>query len=127
MLKSLYGTLLLAGSMAIGGQSYGANEEDLVTRARGIHEGVMTLDTHSDIPLNFATSEFMPGIADAQVNLDGMEKGGLDASFFIVYVGQGERNEAGYLAAKADALAKFDAIHRMTDFLYSDRIGLATT
>ena len=127
MLKSLYGTLLLAVSMAIGSQSYGASEDDLVALARGIHERVMTVDTHSDIPLNFATSEFMPGTADAQVNLDKMQEGGLDGSFFIVYVGQGERNEAGYRAAKADALAKFDAIHRMTDFLYPDRIGLATT
>src|SRR5690606_41743603 len=47
--------------------------------------------------------------------------------FFIVYTGQTERNEHGYLAAKADAFAKFDAIHRMTDSLYADRIGLATT
>src|SRR5690606_18993933 len=52
---------------------------------------------------------------------------GLDAAFFIVFVPQTVRNEAGYLAARADALAKFDAIHRMTDHLYSDRIGLATT
>ncbi len=127
MSKSLHHILLFTISLLGVGQSYGADEEELITLARGIHERVMTLDTHSDIPLNFATSEFMPGVAEAQVNLDTMESGGLDASFLIVYVGQGERTEAGYLAAKADALAKFDAIHRMTDFLYPERIGLATT
>lgn len=127
MLKILQSSLLLAAGLAGIGQAYGASEDELITLARGIHERVMTLDSHSDIPLNFATSEFMPGTAEAQVNLNIMEQGGLDASFFIVYVGQGERSEAGYLAAKADALAKFDAIHRMTDFLYADRIGLATT
>lgn len=119
--------LLLAVALLGGGKAFSASEDEIIARAREIHERVMTLDTHSDIPLAFATSEFLPGTAEAQVNLDSMEQGGLDASFFIVYVGQGERTEAGYLAAKADALAKFDAIHRMTDFLYPDRIGLATT
>jgi membrane dipeptidase len=127
MSKPFHAVLMFAISLMTVGTTYAASEEEQVELARGIHERVMTLDTHSDIPLNFATSEFMPGIAEAQVNLDNMEKGGLDASFFIVYVGQGERTEAGYLAAKADALAKFDAIHRMTDFLYPQRIGLATT
>jgi membrane dipeptidase len=127
MLKLFRHLLLVALSLLGVSTAQSASEEELVALARGIHERVMTLDTHSDIPLNFATSEFMPGVAEAQVNLDSMESGGLDASFFIVYVGQGERTEAGYLAAKADALAKFDAIHRMTDFLYPERIGLATT
>src|SRR5688572_12100846 len=128
MLKSACRILILANILFGGSEAFSAaSEDELIALARGIHERVMTIDTHSDIPVNFATSEFMPGTAEAQVNLDGMEQGGLNASFFIVYVGQGERNEAGYLAAKADALAKFDAIHRMTDFLYPDRIGLATT
>lgn len=104
-----------------------AADDDLASRARGIHERVLALDTHVDIELNHATSEFLPGNGDAQVNLDKMRAGGLDAAFFIVFVPQTARDEAGYLAAKADAFAKFDAIHRMTDNLYGDRIGLATT
>ncbi|MDR0780886.1 MAG: dipeptidase, partial [Pseudomonadales bacterium] len=106
---------------------FAASEEDLIARAHAIHERVLTIDTHDDIPLNFATSDFMPADAEAQVNLNAMQSGGLDAAFFVVYVGQGARTEEGYRKAKADALAKFDAIHRMTDFLYADRIGLATT
>lgn len=104
-----------------------AADDDLAGRARAIHERVLTLDTHVDIELNHATSEFLPGNGEAQVNLDKMRAGGLDAAFFIVFVPQTTRDETGYLAAKADALAKFDAIHRMTDHLYGDRIGLATT
>jgi membrane dipeptidase len=104
-----------------------AADDDVASRARAIHERVLAIDTHVDIGLNHATSQFLPGDGDAQVNLDKMRAGGLDAAFFIVYVGQTARDEAGYLAAKADAFAKFDAIHRMTDQLYSDRIGLATT
>ena len=106
---------------------YAANEDELISRARGIHENVMALDTHVDIPLNFASSEHDPANADAQVTLDSMRSGGLDAAFFIVYVGQQERNEENYRNARADAVAKFDAIHRMTDYMYSDRIGLADT
>lgn len=114
-------------SLALANIVVAANDADLLAQARGIHERVMTLDTHVDIPSNFATSEHIPATADAQVNLDAMTEGGLDSAFFIVYVGQTERTEEAYLAAKADAITKFDAIHRMTDSLYADRIGLATT
>lgn len=91
-----------------------------------IHERVLTLDTHVDIPFNFATDEVDPAnMPDAQVDLQKMEAGGLDAVFFIVYVGQTERTEENYAKAKADAAMKFGAIHRMTDDLYPDRIELA--
>lgn len=101
--------------------------DDLDARARAIQQHVFTIDTHDDIELNFATSAFMPADdAKAQVTLDKMHSGGLDAGFFIVYVGQATRTPENYLKARADALAKFDAIHRMVE-LYPDRIGLATT
>jgi len=105
---------------------YAASEDDMLQRAREIHERVMALDTHVDIPLNFATSEHDPLDADAQVNLQKMRSGGLDTAFFIVYVGQQERNQGNYIDAKADALNKFDAIHRMVE-LYPDEIGFAAT
>lgn len=104
-----------------------AADDDLLARARAIHERVLTLDTHVDIPLNFATSEFVPATADAQVNLRNMREGGLDAAFFIVYTGQTPRTDAGYAAAKADAAAKFSAIHRMVDLQHDGQIALATT
>jgi membrane dipeptidase len=123
VLRSVSASLLITvASMA------NAADQELEVRARTIHDRVLAIDTHADIPLNFASSEFMPAnAADAQVTLDNMKSGGLDAAFFIVYVGQSPRTAENYLKAKADALAKFDAIHRMTDWLYSDRIGLATT
>src|SRR5690606_13184627 len=122
--RTLCSLLCLTGSLGV---AWAAEDEELVAEARAIHGRVLAIDTHVDIPLNFSTSEFMPGNAEAQVNLDTMESGGLDGAFFIVYVGQTPRTEEGYRQAKADALAKFDAIHRMTEFLYADRIGLATT
>ncbi|HET8699742.1 MAG TPA: dipeptidase, partial [Gammaproteobacteria bacterium] len=85
------------------------------------------LDTHVDIPLDFATANVDPRDGNLQVNLTKMRSGGLDAAFFIVYVGQGPRTEQGYAKARADALTKFAAIHRMTDELYPDLIELAYT
>lgn len=92
-----------------------------------IHASSLPLDTHVDISLEFATATEDPRTADIQVNLDKMRAGGLDAAFFIVYVGQTARTEANYVQAAADAMTKFNAIHRMTDTLYPELIGLATS
>jgi membrane dipeptidase len=119
--------LSLCCALPVGLAFAAASEDELIAKAHAIHDRVLAIDTHVDIPLNFATSEYMPADAMGQVNLDTMQSGGLDGAFFAVYVGQTARTEEGYRKAKADALAKFDAIHRMTDFLYTDRIGLATT
>ena len=60
-----------------------------------------------------------------------MIKGGLDASFFIVYVGQDTGPDAftpaGYDRAYKSAIEKFDAIHRLTEQIAPDKIGLALT
>jgi membrane dipeptidase len=101
----------------------------LVARARAIHERVLTLDTHADInPANFTPERNYTQRLATQVNLPKMEEGGLDAAFFIVYVGQ--RNDftpEGYARAHEAALEKFAAIHRLTRELAPDRIGLALT
>jgi membrane dipeptidase len=86
---------------------------------------VVTLDTHIDIPLDFATAAVDPLTADLQANLDKMVRGGLNGGFFIVYVGQTARTDEGYAQAQTDALTKFDAIHRMAEQLYPDRIEIA--
>jgi len=103
-------------------------EEELVTHARDIHDRVLTLDTHDDIPFNFATEEVDPGVrGNRQVDLVKMREGGLDVGFFIVYVGQTERTPENYEKAKQDAMTKFDAIHRMTKQMHPDKIELAYT
>ena len=105
-----------------------AEEAALIDRARGIHDRVLTIDTHDDISLDFATPEVDPGIRGGrQVDLVKMEEGGLDAAFFVVYVGQTERTRENYAQAKADAMTKFDAIHRMAEDMYPDRVEIAYT
>jgi membrane dipeptidase len=106
----------------------GAADAELVKRARAIHERVITLDTHVDInPANFTTDRNYTQDLGTQVNLPKMVNGGLDAAFFIVYVGQGDLTPAGYDDAYKQAIAKFDAIHRLTKEIAPDRIELALT
>ena len=101
-------------------------DDELLAEALAIHQRVLTIDTHDDIPLDFATPEVDPGIrGDRQVDLPKMEEGGLDAAFFVVFVGQTERTHKNYEQAKADARTKFDAIHRMAEEMYPDRIEIA--
>jgi membrane dipeptidase len=88
----------------------------------------MTLDTHVDInPANFTKECNYTQELPTQVNLPKMIKGGLDAAFFIVYVGQGELTPEGYANAYRQAIEKFDAIHRLTREIAPDKIGLALT
>jgi membrane dipeptidase len=106
----------------------GAAEEALVKRARAIHDRVIALDTHDDIePENFTAGRNYTQRLDTQVNLPKMVEGGLDASFFIVYVGQGPLTPAGYDDAYRQAVEKFDAIHRLTEQIAPDKIELALT
>ena len=112
------------------GSAAADSEAELLAGARAIHGRVITIDTHVDIPPDFGTGAYDPAKAKPpgqQVDLPGMEQGGLDAVFFIVFVMQRERNAAGYARAMADAFVKYSAIRRMTDLDHSDRIGLALT
>ena len=96
-------------------------------KARAIHEDVLTIDSHIDIPDNYATRDLDPGRnTPLQVDLPKMLTGGLDAGFFIVFVGQGPLTDAGFAEAYDKAIAKFDAIDRQTA-LYSHIIDLATS
>jgi membrane dipeptidase len=106
----------------------GAADAELVKRARAIHERVITLDTHVDIsPANFTPERNYTQDLPIQVNLPKMVSGGLDAAFLIVYVGQGDLTPAGYDDAYKQAVAKFDAIHRLTKEIAPDKIELALT
>ena len=104
------------------------NNDDLIAKATAIHKRVITLDTHNDINVkNFTDSINYTQELDNQVNLPKMKKGGLDVSWFIVYTGQGELNEKGYAKAYKNAIAKFDAIHKLTKEIAPNDIELAVT
>jgi membrane dipeptidase len=111
----------------------GQSPQDLTSRARAIHERVITLDTHDDIdPLNFTPACNYTMRLSTQVNLPKMQEGGLDVSFMIVYVGQSNPPQvpdafepSGYERAYRAAIAKFDAVHRLTSEIAPMQIELA--
>lgn len=126
------GMLVLAALSGFGFSPAAAqsSDADLLTRAQAIHNRAIVIDTHVDIPFDFATDAYdmlKPGVRGQQVHLPTMISGGLDAPFLIVFVPQGERTIAGYAKAAADAFTKFAAIHRATDTLYSTQMELALT
>src|SRR5688500_18612838 len=101
----------------------GPAEDALIKMARMIHERVITLDSHVDIsPANFTAERNYTQRLDTQLNLPKMFDGGLDATFFSVYVRQTTETQnpdafkpAGYERAYKAAIEKFDGIHRLTE------------
>jgi CubicO group peptidase (beta-lactamase class C family) len=88
----------------------------------------LTLDTHVDIPRTYMReARFDVGTdTELRVDLGKMERGGLDAAFFVIFVEQGPRTPEGYAAAFAAAERKVSAIEQMVR-KYPDRIRLATS
>lgn len=123
--KAAWAALWLAAAGTAAAQS---GDAALIARARAIHSRVITIDTHNDIePANFtADCNYTMRLA-TQVNLPKMIAGGMDVSFMIVYVGQGPLTPEGFDNAYRQAVAKFEAVHRLTEQIAPDRIGLAKT
>ena len=104
------------------------DELSLEDKARLIHQEVITIDTHDDINVkNFTDSVNYTQDLNTQVNLPKMEAGGLDVAWFIVYTGQDSLTPSGYASASENAMAKFDAIHRLCEEIAPQQIELAMT
>ncbi len=107
-----------------------AQDDTAKPAQQSFHERILTLDTHVDVPLTYMTPEMDPGTdTTAQVDLNKMVVGGLDAAFFIVYVPQtniATVSDDAYADARQIAETRFAAIKKMTE-TYSDRIELALT
>ncbi len=122
---ALIGAAIVAAPAA---QTQTPADDALIKKAQGIHERVIALDTHDDINADDFTPErnYTQDLGN-QVNLPKMVKGGLDAAFFVVYVGQGPLTPEGYDNAYQQAVAKFDAVHLLTEKIAPDKIELALT
>ena len=106
----------------------GSDAGTLVSRARAIHERVLTIDTHIDFDVaQFTTECNYTRRLVTQANLPKMREGGLDAAFLVVQVPQGPLTPAGYSDAYRLAVAKFDAVRRLTEQIAPKEIALART
>ena len=102
--------------------------ESVEEKAARIHKEVITIDTHVDINVaNFTDTINYTQKLDNQVNLPKLKSGDLDVPWLIVYTGQGELTEEGYAKAKENAMAKFNAIHRLCEEIAPEEIDLAYT
>jgi membrane dipeptidase len=119
----------IAALMSSGWAGAQTADSALIKKAHAIHDRVIALDTHNDIsPANFTVERNYTQPLENQVNLPKMIAGGLDASFFVVYVGQNDDfTPEGYKRAYDQAIEKFDAIHRLTEKIAPDKIALALT
>src|SRR5574337_720880 len=88
----------------------------------------ITIDTHVDIPFEYMRDAPFDVGRETRllVDLPKMERGGLNAAFFVIWVPQGPLTAKGYARAVAQAEQKYEGIGRML-MDYPDRIRLATT
>ncbi len=117
------------------------SELQLKKQARMIHESVLTIDTHQDTPLiiekspvlfgeeydlgqRYQTADYN-GFICRQVDFPRMKEGGLDAAFFVAFLSQGDRDEAGNQAAQEHALSLIELIHEKVGE-YPNLAGIAT-
>lgn len=118
---------LAAAALLIAAHCANAEPIEDGAAADAVHRRVLTLDTHVDIPFDFMTPNADPGKPSRlQVDLPKMREGGLNAAFFIVYVGQTPRTPENYESARQGAETKFAAIRKMVE-TYPDQIELART
>ncbi|ARK09276.1 dipeptidase [Fibrella sp. ES10-3-2-2] len=108
------------------------NEKALLKKAHKIHDKAFTVDTHADTPMLLSrggfdvTKDNDARQTNSKVDYPRMKRGGLDAIFWAVYLGQGPRTPEGHETAKKKALGIFDAVHTTLKNTASDA-ALATT
>jgi len=91
------------------------------------------LDSHIDFePADLISEQNYTQRVQTQFNLPNMIDGGVDALFFVVYVGQTRESQnpdalkpVGYERAYAKAVEKFAAVHRFTREIAQQQIELA--
>ena len=104
------------------------SEAETTALARSIHTSVLTMDTHDDISGDFASEKDDESSPEnrRQVTLYKMKKGGLDAEFFAVFTGTGERTPDAFESAYKRAIGLFDAIQRLPQ-RYPELVEIATS
>lgn len=107
-------------------------ENEIDKRVEKIHKKILTVDSHTDTPLNLMDKGFDVSkkhnvtVDDSKYDFPRMKIGGLDAAFFGAFVPQGARTPAGNALAKAKADRLIDTIYAVLE-RYPDLAGLAVS
>jgi membrane dipeptidase len=132
-IKLLAVALLAVVSLAVPIPVFSDAESPADDQALLWHERALTVDTHCDTPFKLLEKGWdigqyhkTGGRGSGCQDLPRMKEGGLDASFFAVFVGQGPCTPEGHARAKEKAIAILDAMDAMYK-KYPDLCGLALT
>ena len=93
--------LVLPASAQTGGDPGSGSGAGVGAEDRLIHEQMLVLDTHLDIPERFDSGQWdfsephLFAWDGSQVDLPRMRQGGLDGGFFVIYTTQGPLTEEG--------------------------------
>jgi membrane dipeptidase len=123
-MKQLY---ILCIILCLNACNSSVKNESKLDRERKIHQSMLTIDSHTDTPLNIMRKGQELSIRGdsrkegSKIDFPRMKEGGLDGAFFAVYVGQGPRTPEGNEKARQTALAIFDSIHAVIN-RYSDLV-----
>jgi len=93
-----------------------AGKPEAKTKAAVIHQGILTIDSHTDTPLRMMQKGFDLAVRHdsrkeyTKLDFPRMKEGGLDGTFFGAFVSQGARNPEGYEKVHKRILLLFDTI-----------------
>jgi len=115
-----FSTLIAVAALLLAAAGPVSAQDAVAEKALLWHERALTVDTHCDTPFlllqegwdigqRHPTGERGSGCQD----LPRMKEGGLDASFFAVFVGQGPRTPEGHAKAREKADTILDAMEAM--------------
>ena len=124
-LRAKFLTALVAGILWVG--CSGGSMEDAYTEQAGvIHQNVLTIDGHIEIPANYATSEVDPGRDnDFQVDLPKLFAGEMDSIFLVIDPGRTDSNTEDIASMQAGTISGLEAIHRLAGEMYPNEIEIA--
>lgn len=89
-----------------------ASTEVTVAGSRAIHDGVLVLDSHTDVLLPQTPKRYYAPDGGSRVSLAQLQEGGVDAVVLAVAVGSGPETPEGDAAARKEADEKLVAIAR---------------
>lgn len=126
-------TVLFLLTMCFAACSSKREDENLLTRAKAIHDRVLTVDSHADTPALMLRENWDMGKyhrtglgKKGKIDLPRMKEGGLDAEFFVAFVGQNSLTQEEYTKARELVNSMLESIYKMCKD-YPDLVELATS
>ncbi|MCU7497320.1 MAG: membrane dipeptidase [Ignavibacteria bacterium] len=124
--------LLMAGCSSQRNISSSEDLSLLKKEADELHKEIVSVDTHTDAPLNLMDKGFDISkphdarVDHSKIDFPRMKAGGLDAVFFAAFVAQGPRTPEGNESAKKRAKDIIDTVHAVLE-RNKDVAALATS